>query len=155
MFVFGFGDIIMYDMDNTNNKTAVVDNQAAPIGTSNPVSLPQKEQTPISAKLTSEVSEIIEASEKEPVVPPEVREAGVEQVPDKLTLTDEHKALGIEHAGESTPAHTQLLGTVKLPMSEEEALKTIKTTSNTDSKHWLAVLIEKIYKIIKGLKAVS
>lgn len=140
-------------MDNTNNKTGV-GNQAVtsnqPIGQSSAVGLAQKEQAPISSKVASEVSEIIEASEKAPRISAEEREAGVEQVSDKLRLTEEHKAVGIEHAKESTPVATQPLGIVKLPMSEEEVLKTIKTTSKSDSKRWLAVLVEKIYKLLKG-----
>lgn len=144
-------------MDNTNDKTRVSSQpviSSQPVGQSSPVGLSQKEQAPISAKVESEVSEIIEESAKEPSVPTEVREAGVEIVSDDLTLTDEHKAIGMEHAGESTPVSTQPSGLTKI-MSEEEALKTIKTTSNADSKHWLAVLIEKIYKAIKSLKAVG
>lgn len=78
--------------------------------------------------------------------PREVKEAGVEEVSDRLPLTDEHRAVGMEHAGESTPVDTQ----PKLSMSENEALKIIKTTKNSDSKHWLAVLVEKIYKILKS-----
>lgn len=140
-------------MDITNDKTVVTSRQ--PVTQSSSVGLAQKERVPISPKIASEISEIIRASEKEPSVPKEMREAGVEEVSDRFPLTREHTDFGIQHAGESTPVHTQPLGTVKLPMSEEEALKTIKTTSNTDSRHWLAVLIEKIYKAIKGLKAVS
>jgi len=133
-------------MDDTNGKTGVRDQVVPP----SPIGLAQKEQAPppISPKVTSEVSAIIEPSEKEPPISTEVREAGIEEVSERLPLTDEHKAIGIEHAGESTPVDTQ----PKLPMSENEALKIIKTTKNSDSKHWLAVLIEKIYKAVKSLK---
>lgn len=138
------------DNTNTNNKTAVIDKQVPSAGS--PVGSVEKEQAPINPKVESQ---IIKASEEGPIIPKEVRDAGVEQVSDMPPLTDEDKIVGIGYSGESNPVHTQPLGMVKLPMSEEEALKTIKTTSNTDSRHWLAVLIGKIYKAVKGLKAVS
>ena len=123
--------------------------QQAPAAPAVPIGLPQKEQAPIVEK-GAVAPEVITPSEPEPKIDQEVKEAGVEKVSDKLTLTDEHKALGIEHAKESTPVATKTLDTIKLPMSEEETLRTIKTTSKSDSKHWLAVLIEKIYKILKS-----
>lgn len=129
-------------MDNTNNKTG---EQPVP-SVSSPVGLGrQKEQEP------SSVADI-QLSQPEIELHEKVEKAGVEVVRDTMLLTKEHEAVGIQHAAESTPVHTKPLGTVKLPMSEEEALKTIKTTRNTDSRHWLAVLIEKICKAVKSLK---
>jgi len=146
----------MDDANQIKNQNQNAQSQVKPqqdqnvtnVATSSSVGSVQKEQAPISAKVESQISEIIEASEKSPTIPTEVKEAGVEEVSDKLTLTDEHRAIGMEHAKESTPVLNQ--ASVAKIMSEEEALKTIKTTSKSESKHWFAVLIEKIYKILKS-----
>lgn len=103
------------------------------------------------------VSEFIKPSGPEiaPVIPPEVAEHGVEAVttPERPQLTEHHKTIGMEHAKESVPAPIQPASTshIQLPMTEEEALQTIKTTGVNDSKHWLAILIEKVYKKLQKL----
>lgn len=80
----------------------------------------------------------------------ELQEYGVEAIEEqeRPNLTKDHKAVGIEHAKESVPAPTQVTTSshVQLPMTEEEALQTIKTTGASDSKHWLAMLVEKMYE---------
>ena len=158
-------------MDDTNNKVTdnnqtvvsdqqvrqpvspVQDQKVVPVVTPTPVSLPQKEQAPIISDTSKDQgAELIKPSEPEPNIPQEVKDVGVEAVKETPQLTEEHKVAGIEHAKESTPVSTQPLAKVKLPMSEEEALKIIKTTKNSDSKHWLAVLIEKIYKQLRVMR---
>lgn len=90
-------------------------------------------------------------AEVAPVIPPELSEHGVEAVPstEAPPLTVEHKEAGIHHAKESVPVSSQPQQTIKLPMTEEEALKVIKTTNVSDSKHWLALLIEKVYEHLR------
>ena len=118
----------MTDQTNQQNQP-VQDQKSAPFATPAPVSLPQKEQAPvISDASKDQAAELIKPSEEEPKIPQEVKEAGVEAVSEKPYLTEEHKALGIKHAKEGTPVSTQPSGIVKLPMSENEALKIIKTT---------------------------
>ena len=138
----------MPDQTNQQNQNA---EQSQPVQDQKvaPVSLPQKEQAPIISNDLA--SELIKPSEEEPKIPQEVKEI-VKVESDKIPLTEEHKALGIKHAKESTLAQTQPSGMVKLPMTENEALKIIKTTKNSDSKHWLAVLIEKIYKQLRVVR---
>lgn len=131
-------------MDNANK--AAVDNQVTSVGANNPVGLAQKEQAPpISPKVKLEISKIIEASGKEPEIPTEVREAGVEQVSDGLPLTDEHKAVGIEHAKESTPFPTQPSGLVNVP-AIDEAKRDLKI-SPVYSVRWLAELRKRVLKM--------
>lgn len=126
------------------------------------VSTPHKETEPFHLAGvhldTSEVSgvaqteEFIIPSEQEPIIQEELAEHGVEAVADheKPAITAEHRKVGIESAKESTPVLTQPTGAVQLPMTEEETLQTIKTTGESDSKHWLAKLIEKVYLQIRG-----
>ena len=141
----------MADQTNQQNQSAGQTQQPVqPVAAPTPVSLPQKEQAPIISKDLE--AELIKPSEPEPKIPQEVKDAGVEAVKETPHLTDEHKALGIEHAKESTPVLTAPLGKVKLPITEGEALNIIKTTKVSDSKHWFAVLIEKIYKQLRLMR---
>lgn len=126
-------------MDNTNNNTAV-GNKASFVGAPSPVGLSQKEQAPISQDVGP--SEFITSSETEPRLDREVREAGVEQVSDRFPLTEEHKAVGIQHAPESTPFPSQPSG-IKI----EEVKKGLQI-SPAYSARWLAELGR---KVLKGL----
>lgn len=110
-----------------------------------PVSVPQKEQQPVSP----EISEFVKPSEAEPVIHPELAEAGVEKVKEVPDLTLEDRKAGLSAAKESVPVSTTPSGLVQLPMTEEEAKRTIKTTSVSDSRHWLAVLVEKVFQLLK------
>lgn len=110
-----------------------------------PVGTPQKEQQPVS----SEVSEFVKPSETEPVIHPELSEVGVEKVKEVPELTLEDKKAGLSAAKESVPVSTAPSGLVQLPMTEEEALRTIKTTNVSDSRHWLAVLVEKVSQLLR------
>lgn len=111
-----------------------------------------KEFGPIGTSVESKPQEYIQPSgaEIQPEVPVELQEYGVEVVSnqEKPNLTEHHENIGIRHAKESVPAPTQVTTSshIQLPMTEEEALKTIKTTGTSDSKHWLAVLVEKVYE---------
>ncbi|MEK7534554.1 MAG: hypothetical protein AAB600_04420 [Patescibacteria group bacterium] len=129
-------------MDNTNNKTVVDDNKATFASPTGPVGLAQKELAPISSKVKSEISEIIEASEKAPSVPTEAREAGVETVIDEMSLTPEHKAVGIQHAKESMPVPNQPSGSASLLKIDE--VKEGLRISPIYSGRWLAELGKKV-----------
>lgn len=126
--------LLWLHMDDKNQT------QDQPVAT--PVSAPQKEQQPA-------VSEFLKPSEAEPVIQPELSEAGVEKVKEVPDLTLEDKKAGLEPAKESVPVSTTPSGLVQLPMTEEEAVRTIKTTSVSDSRHWLAVLVEKVFQLLK------
>lgn len=125
-----------------------------------PVSTPHKEAGPFhlagvhsdTSEVSSQIEELIVPSEPEPIIQDELAEHGVEAVVDheKPKITTEHIKVGLEPAKESTPVATQPSGFVQLPMTEEEAVKTIKTTKITESKHWLAMLIEKVYLQLRG-----
>lgn len=112
-----------------------------------PVGSVAKEHGPVSTKVESFIEP--SGAETQPEVSVELQEHGVEAIADqeRPQLTESHKQVGIEHAKESVPAPTQVTNSshVQLPMTEEEALQTIKSTGTSDSKHWLALLVEKVY----------
>lgn len=76
----------------------------------------------------------------------ELKDLGVEESKDKPDLTQEHKQIGVDHAGPHVPAPSSFSGKVSLPMSEEEISKQLKTGRGDDSGKWLARLIQKIIK---------
>ncbi len=89
-------------------------------------------------------SEVAQPAEKEPVLAPEVKEAGVEAISEAPQLTLEDKKAGIEPAKESVPVPTQPSGAVKLPpITQEEAVHVLKNRSFHKAKKaivWLATL---------------
>lgn len=107
------------------------------------------DDTPAAGHLQKE-KEFITASEPTPKILPEVKDAGVEEVKDALPLTEEHKALGIEHAKESTPVVTEPSGIVGSPLTKAQAKQIIKMHKKiADSIVWLAMLVLKQFKIIQ------
>lgn len=131
-------------MDDTNNKTGVreqsVPSSQPAVTQPSPVGLAPKEQAPISSKVVSEISKIIEVSEKEPHVPKDVIEAGVKQVSDRFHLTKGHTDVGIQHAGESTQFPSQP------PEIKIEEVKKGLQISPAYSARWLAELGKKVLK---------
>lgn len=87
----------------------------------NPVSVSHKEIGPL------------QASDKEPVLHPEVTAAGVEPVSEKPKLTEEHEKIGVTASGESTPVATEPSGIVQLPMSDQEVSQAIKEGPGGDN----------------------
>lgn len=106
-----------------------------------PVSGPHKEYAPVEAP----VHEYVEphASEIAPILPSEVEEF-VEVVENKEEpqLTDEHRAVGIEHAPAATPVVVSDQPVVQMPYTYQQAEQVVKDTSVEESKHWLAALTE-------------
>ncbi|MFH1832893.1 MAG: hypothetical protein ABH816_01850 [Candidatus Levyibacteriota bacterium] len=138
---------------NQTANQSLVSNPSTVTEPVSPVSVPQKEivEPVLNQPIASEIQEEwVKPSQAEPEIQPEVEEAGVEKVSELPRITEEHKQVGIEHAKESTPVQTKPSGTIQLPMTEKEADSQIKSTKNTDSPHWLAVLIKKIFKRLKG-----
>ncbi len=109
-----------------------------------PISSPQKERV-ISASPISTV-EVVTPSIPEPVLSPEVKEVGVQKVPEMPQLTLEHENAGIQMAKESVPVITQPSGIVELPMTKMEADKVGKAPKK--SIYWMAVEILRQYKIL-------
>lgn len=116
-------------MDDINRKD--VKQNVFPSAKSSPVGIAQKEKPPINSKVVSEVSAVIVESERKP---------GIEPVDEQVPLTKDHKGIKIQPAGESVPVSTQPSGFAQFPMTEQEIQENIKTTSNSDSRHWLYVL---------------
>lgn len=119
-----------------------------------PVSPPQKEQVePVlgenAPEPTAKAEEWVKPSEVEPEIHPEVEQAGIEKVSELPEMKEEHKEAGIGLAKEAIPVQTKPTGVVQLPMTEKEADRQIKSTGDTDSPHWLAVLIKKLWKRLR------
>lgn len=115
--------------------------------TPDPISTPHKEMGPIGGT----VQEYITPSEVEPTIPMEVAEHGVEAIvnPEVPSLPEEVKQAGVEPAKDVTPVVTNPQGTVHLPMTIQEAKKTVKFHKKIgDSLYWLATLILKQAKVM-------
>ncbi|QQG40795.1 MAG: hypothetical protein HYV37_00525 [Candidatus Levyibacteriota bacterium] len=125
-----------------DSATTQVQSQVVP----QPVGSVAKEHGPIEEYIKSSGAEL------ELIIPEELKNH-VEVVSDreKPQLTHHHKAVGIHPAKESVSVAVQPQQVIQLPMTEEEALQAIKTTSISDSKHWMAVLIEKVYEHIRNM----
>lgn len=121
-----------------SNQQPTQDQNAPAAATAGSVGSVQKELAPIGSKVKSEISKIIEASERAPAIPTE----GVEQVSDKLILTDEHK---VEHAGESISVPNQPQGAVGLLKRDE--VKAGLQVSPVYSGRWLAEVRRRVLKM--------
>lgn len=116
-----------------------------------------KEQAPTASvhvipETTATPSQELTHSEPEPILHPEVEQAGVtvvKQVPD-LKLEDQ-KA-GLSHAPAIAPIPTQPINTVQYPMTYVQAEQIIKTHPVKDSIRWIAVMVEKLIKSEKKPK---
>lgn len=121
---------------------------AQPIGTPLPTPRPAlKEQMPAVPVMT-EAAPLIAPSETEPEIVKELADIGVEKVSHTPTITEDHKNAGLELAKESVPVTTAPSGMIQLPITEEEAVKTVKFHKKiSDSIVWLAMIILRQIKI--------
>ena len=129
------------DKNTTSDQTTQGQSQVQGIGSIH------KEQGPIETRLP----EIIRPSESSPKVSQELKDIGIQARSDDINLTDEHKKIGITHAGESVPVSTSPSSLVNLPMTAQQTKKKIKKTKPTDSLRGLLVEILKNIQRI-GLK---
>lgn len=91
---------------------------------------------------------LVQVSEQEPHLAPEVAEAGVEVQQTHPQLTEVEQQVGVTYAAEATPVPTQPSGMVQLPMTQQEAEAVLKTKKSVrDSIRWLAALIIKQLKV--------
>lgn len=98
-------------------------------------------------------SEVVMPTEVEPVISPEVKEAGVEAVPNKyqIQIKPELKNVGVTAVKTAVPVPTAPSGSIQLPMTEEEARKNIKTHPVFDSARWLSTqILEQLKKMHKA-----
>lgn len=101
---------------------------------------PLKEQEPLVSEQSLET--LVQPSEVEPVLHPEVKEVGVVKVPQIPTLTLEDQKAGLALAKESVPVPTQPSGLVGLPKDEKEAASFLKV--HRDVKNavvWLVAML--------------
>jgi hypothetical protein len=113
---------------------------------SHPVSGGHKEHAPIGLS-PSEV--VVASTDVEPVLQPEVAEAGVEVVanPHKPHITQAHKDAGMELAKDMTQVPLVPSGNLHLPITPAKALDIEKRhLPANDSVRWLA---ERVIEVIK------
>lgn len=136
-------------MDNQglNDQNSQDPKQAQPVA--EPVSIGNKEQAPVVS--SPKVSEYLSPSEALPDIPKEVKEFGVEEVGEKDSFQDTQH-LGVQHAGPFTKPLTEPEGKVKLILTEDEVSTVEKKESPSNSIKWLASLIKKAWKKIKGVE---
>lgn len=113
-----------------------------------PISIPQKEQEPISTGVSQAV-EFISPTEKEPVLHQEVKDAGVEATP-QPSVSQIAKELGVEQIKENTPVEVDPIKFMKLPITSGSAKQVVSQTGRfRDSILWLAMLILRQIKMAK------
>lgn len=117
--------------------------QAVPVS---PVGQMHKEQELVQTPVPEA---LVEPSETEPALHPEVEGAGVEKVSHVPDLTLEDKKAGLQLAKESTQVSTQPSGVVQLPMTEEETLKQLRFHRKVaDSVSWWLISILRQFKMM-------
>jgi hypothetical protein len=129
---------------NNQNKQPVQDQPVQPQPVAEPISVGQKEQEPIVA--SPKTSEYLASSETQPELSKEVKEAGVEEISEKVSLTQDQQAAGVRHAGPTVEPKTEPEGKVKLPLTEEEVQRVEKKEKPSNSIKWLAAIIKKAWK---------
>jgi alpha-glucosidase (family GH31 glycosyl hydrolase) len=123
--------------------------------------------TPVASSLNKEIgvstfTEVVRPSEEEIKLGVEVKNAGLVANTDKPKLDVVHEQIGVKVSAESTPVNIIPTGNITLPMSEEEADKTLKIKQSKfnvrenvgefageyteDSLPFFATLIKKIFK---------
>lgn len=138
-------------------------NQNTPIDSPQPaiqqqvshISFPGKEHVPSGGGR----AEFIQSSETDPVIAPELKEAGVEVVKSEETprLSQEVAQAGVVHAKSATllnpaPARQISLPEENLPLSEPEAVEIVKNKSVSESVRWLAVFVlRQVKKAHRGI----
>jgi len=107
-----------------------------------PVSGGSKEHSPIGGVASEHLQ--LSPVETSPVIPPEVREAGVEESPDtmKPDIPPEVQQLGVQPVKTAVPTPAQLSNQVVLPtpMNYQQAVTTLKTHKSDESIAWLSML---------------
>lgn len=79
----------------------------------------------------------LEEREKLPELAPELKEIGVESLPEEGELPEEMQDLGVPPTGMATPVFTQPIGKGKLPLTEDQIQKALHQKI-IDSVLWLA-----------------
>ncbi len=125
-------------------QSSVQPQSQAPTPPAGQVGSVQKEAAPVKAQ-----TEFIKPTEQAPQIDQELKEAGVESVPDiqKPNLTLEDKKAGLGLAKEHTEVPTQPQSSI-LQASGEDAKKILKThKSFRDSVRWLALTVLRQLKV--------
>ena len=122
----------------------------------NPVSSGNKEHAPIGQ---AQAGEYVQPSpvEASPIIPHEVREAGVEESPDtmKPDIPPDVQQLGLQPVKTAVALPTQLSDQVVIPtpMSYQQAMTTLKSHKADESVAWLSMLSKYILEKLGMQKA--
>jgi hypothetical protein len=106
-----------------------------------PIGNPSKEHSPIVGQSINQ--EMIRPTEQEPVLAPELKDAGVTivQSQEHIQLNPDLKAVGVAPVKTAIPVQATSSDMIQLPMTEKEAERVAKTHPAIDSIRWLATLI--------------
>lgn len=107
-----------------------------------PVSAPSKEHAPLVANEALPAEEFVKPVDREPTLPQEVKEAGVEAKHEAPKLTTAHKQAGIFHAPEIMTVQ-QFTPTVKYILTSDEEKSALRRSPRF-SIRWLAALHQKV-----------
>lgn len=123
------------DLDDQVQQSVV--NMQKPQEPDNPVGGMGKEMGPIAEYIAP-----ASPHEIEPVLPTEVKEAGVESVSQQETpkVTDDQKKLGVTLAPAEIPVSMSSSMAIQIPYTYPQLQQKVKETPVDDSGHWLAVL---------------
>lgn len=89
----------------------------------------------------------LKASEVEPDLENELKQVGVESITEKPALNKEHEQIGVRHAKEATPVHTEPKGLVNLPIPVARAEEVVKTHKKvSESILWMAKTVVRQFK---------
>ncbi len=115
----------------------------------------QTQIVPTGSSLNKElgsVSDFASHSEQEPRIERELKEAGVEAVPETPKLTEIHEKIGVKLSPQSSkPNLEKTLPSSVFPMTQASAEQIVKTDKNIkDSIVWFAALMMKMFKKVGG-----
>lgn len=118
------------------------------------VSSSGKELAPVALEERNS-QEIVVPTESEPILSPEVKEAGVTHVPshEQIQVVPELQAVGVAPVKTAVSVQVAPSDKIQLPMTVIEAENTVKTHTTADSVRWFAALVlEHIKRMHQALK---
>lgn len=118
------------------------------------ISGPSKEGSPVITQPISQETKLVAVTDQELVLSPEVKEAGVTAIPnpEQVDIDPEVKAAGVTPEKTAVPVQTTPSNKIQLPMTEEEAKKTIKSHPAVDAAYGFGIeVLKQLKRLHKGL----
>lgn len=134
-------NLLQNNQQNVSDQTQVNAPVQQPLQPVNqPINGLSKEAEPLG---TFNKQEIIHPTEQEPVLAPEVKAVGVENVPnqEQIQIKPELQTAGVEPVKTAVSVQNSPTVNIQMPLTEEEAKVATKTHPAIDSIRWLGTLI--------------